>query len=91
MKDFNRKQTENNDFEYDIKERISTLNTSYGQTLELNLIQYGISKPKFDLRRWEGLKMCKGITLNYYEVTKLRDVLNKYLSEKTESEIFSDL
>ncbi len=90
MNYFNRKQTANNDFDYDIKERISTLSKSYGQTLELNLIKYGIFKPKFDLRRWESKQMHKGITLNYYEITKLKDELNKYLSDKTETEIFSE-
>ena len=66
-------------FEYKIKQRIGVVGKKLnGDTLELNLIQYGKYPAKYDLRRWSGGNMLKGLTMDADELTALKTVLNSY-------------
>ena len=67
-------------FDYEIKQRISVVSKKLnGDTLELNLIQYGKYPAKYDLRRWSGGNMLKGLTMNKDELAALKTVLNSYI------------
>ena len=78
-------------FEYKIQEKIGILSKRYtGETLELNIIQYGDYDAKYDLRRWESGIMHKGVTLNENELKKLRDLINNHLNNKNKSEILEE-
>jgi|GEM_PF-6402551 hypothetical protein len=69
------------DFTYHIQEKIATISKKLnGETLELNKIQYGNYNAKFDLRRWSGDIMYKGVTLSDDELKALKDSLNQYLN-----------
>ena len=66
-------------FEYKIKQKIGVVSKKLnGDTLELNLIQYGKYPAKYDLRRWSGGNMLKGLTMDADELTALKTVLNSY-------------
>ena len=66
-------------FEYTIKQKIGVIsNKLNGDTLELNLIQYGNYPVKYDLRRWSGGNMLKGLTMDEDELTGLKNILNGY-------------
>ncbi|KAA8458108.1 YdbC family protein [Weissella paramesenteroides] len=68
---------------YDILEKFGTLSTSKsGWELQLNFVQWGENKPKFDLRSWspDNSKMGKGLTLSHDEVVALYDVLTNVLA-----------
>ena len=68
---------------YDILEKFGTLSTSKsGWELQLNFVQWGENKPKFDLRSWspDNSKMGKGLTLSHDEVVALYDVLTNVLT-----------
>lgn len=68
---------------YDILEKFGTLSTSKsGWELQLNFVQWGENKPKFDLRSWspDNSKMGKGLTLSHDEVVELYDVLTNVLA-----------
>ncbi len=67
-------------FEYTIKQKIGVISKKLnGDTLELNLIQYGKYPPKYDLRRWSGGNMLKGLTMDKDELTTLKTVLDGYI------------
>ena len=53
--------------------------TSRGWTKELNIVQWNDSEPVYDIRLWdeEHQKMSKGITLNDFEVMKLKELLQQ--------------
>ncbi|GEP75494.1 YdbC family protein [Weissella thailandensis] len=68
---------------YDILEKFGALSTSKsGWELQLNFVQWGENKPKFDLRSWspDNSKMGKGLTLSHDEIVALYDVLTKVLA-----------
>ncbi|MBR3676309.1 MAG: hypothetical protein IKN71_04160 [Alphaproteobacteria bacterium] len=66
-------------FEYKIKQKIGVVSKKLnGDTLELNLIQYGKYPAKYDLRRWSGGNMLKGLTMDADELTALKTVLKSY-------------
>lgn len=66
-------------FDYEIKQKIGVISKKLnGDTLELNLIQYGNYPVKYDLRRWSGGNMLKGLTMDEDELTGLKDILNGY-------------
>lgn len=68
---------------FDILEKFGTLSTSKsGWELQLNFVQWGENKPKFDLRSWspDNSKMGKGLTLSHDEVVSLYDVLTNVLA-----------
>ncbi len=46
--------------------------------IELNVIKWGINKPKFDLRRWEEGQPKKGFTLEDSELRNLYEKLKDY-------------
>ena len=51
---------------------------SRGWQKEVNLVCWNERKPKVDIRDWapEHEKMGKGITLNYEEIKKLKEILD---------------
>lgn len=58
----------------DIVERVAILSTSGEITKELNRISYNDAPAVWDLRRWKGDQMLKGITLTDEEMKALRAV-----------------
>ena len=67
-------------FDYEIKQKIGVVSKKLnGDTLELNLIQYGKYPAKYDLRRWSGGNMLKGLTMDKDELTTLKTVLDGYI------------
>lgn len=70
--------------EYKIIEHIATISENFGETKELNIISYGGSKPKMDIRRWSNGSIGKGITLDQNEFINLRDAINQYLCTPAE-------
>ena len=66
-------------FQYEVTEHIAVLSESGANSLEINMISYNNSAPKYDLRRWRndpnGKVMYKGITLNDDEAHELYAVL----------------
>lgn len=68
------------DIKFEIKETIGVLSESAkGWSKELNLVSWNDKEPKYDLREWDPAheKMGKGITLNFEEIKKLQELLNK--------------
>lgn len=51
-----------------------------GWKKEINLVSWNGRKPKIDIRDWapDHEKMGKGITLNYEELKKLKDILDVF-------------
>lgn len=71
------------DLKYEILEELGTLSTSKsGWEMQLNVVQWGANKPKYDLRTWspDHAKMGKGLTLTREEVEKLHDLLGQVLA-----------
>lgn len=68
------------DFRYEINEKIAQLSSKDEYTCEVNVITYGASRPKLDIRRWdrEQDKMLKGITLNKEEALALYEALKDF-------------
>ena len=70
------------EFIYKIEKQIVTLSDNGKLSTELNVVRFGNSEPKYDLRRWRRSlssgekKMQKGVTMTAEEVVKLRDALN---------------
>lgn len=67
-------------FEFEIIQELGILSESKsGWTLELNLISWNGSEPKYDIRNWSPghEKMGKGISLSANEVEKLVTTLEK--------------
>ena len=68
---------------YEILEKFGTLSTSKsGWELQLNFVQWGENKPKFDLRTWspDNQKMGKGLTLSHEELVTLHGLLDQVLA-----------
>lgn len=66
------------EIKYEIIKNIGVLSEgSKGWQKEINLVCWNGRKPKVDIRDWapEHEKMGKGITLNYEEIKKLKDIL----------------
>ena len=65
----------NNTFDYEIVERIATLNDDpkASWTKEINLVSFGGNPAKYDIRSWgpNHERMGKGITLSKNELHKL--------------------
>jgi hypothetical protein len=67
------------DLKFEITKPLGVLSEgSKGWTKEFNLVSWNERKPKADIRDWapEHEKMGKGITLNYEELKKLKELLN---------------
>ncbi len=63
-----------NDFKYEIVQKIATLNDNgKGYTKEINLIKYRDAEPIYDIRKWHNGEMQKGVTLTKDELIKLMD------------------
>ena len=62
---------------FEIVEHIGTLSEG-SWNLELNKVSWNGKEPKYDLRSWdpEHKKCGKGITLNEFEIEKLKEILN---------------
>ena len=74
-------RSDNEDFLFDIRERIGVLRKSNnGWTRELNVISWNGSAPKFDIREWDPLheKMTKGISFTKAEAIEIC----KWLTER---------
>lgn len=57
--------------------------TEQSWTKELNVVQWGVYAPKYDLRAWnrDHSAMRKGLTLTREELTALRDAIDRELTE----------
>jgi hypothetical protein len=78
-----RNEVEMADLKYEILEELGTLSTSKsGWEMQLNVVQWGANKPKYDLRTWspDHAKMGKGLTLTREEVEKLHELLGQALA-----------
>jgi hypothetical protein len=67
------------DLKFEITKPLGVLSEgSKGWMKEFNLVSWNERKPKVDIRDWapEHEKMGKGITLNYEELKKLKELLN---------------
>ena len=71
------------DLKYEILEELGALSTSKsGWEMQLNVVQWGANKPKYDLRTWspDHAKMGKGLTLTREEIEKLHELLGQALA-----------
>lgn len=78
-----RNEVEMADLKYEILEELGTLSTSKsGWEMQLNVVQWGANKPKYDLRTWspDHAKMGKGLTLTREEIEKLHELLGQALA-----------
>lgn len=68
------------EIKYEIQEELGVLSNG-NWALELNLISWNGTAPKYDLRKWtdDHAKMSKGITFNKEEAKALRDLLCEIL------------
>jgi len=67
------------DIKYEITRTLGVLSEgSKGWQKEINLVSWNERKPKIDIRDWapEHEKMGKGVTLNYEELKKLKELLD---------------
>ena len=67
------------DIKYEITRSLGVLSEgSKGWQKEINLVSWNSRKPKIDIRDWapEHEKMGKGVTLNYEELKKLKELLD---------------
>lgn len=68
------------EFKYTIEKKYGVVSTAGPLPIELNLIAYGDSEARFDLRKWRdrnGVReMQKGITMTRAELLDLREFLN---------------
>lgn len=79
------------EFKYEIEQQFGTISSSETSTgtrysKEVNLVAYGDSEPKYDIRNWvvnaDGTKrMGKGITLTRDEMNELKKVLDDMSDE----------
>lgn len=82
----------NNDFSYEVTEKIATISRNGEHTLELRKISYNGAEPKLDIRRWwtddKGVEhMGKGVTLTERELESLAAVVvQDYLDKKDAKE-----
>ena len=73
-----------NEIKYEIVEHIGVLSESAkGWKTELNLVSWGEREPKYDLRNWSENheRIGKGIALSKDEMLKLKELLNKNITE----------
>jgi hypothetical protein len=66
------------EIKYEITRSLGVLSEgSKGWQKEINLVSWNERKPKIDIRDWapEHEKMGKGVTLNYEELKKLKELL----------------
>lgn len=67
-------------FQYELKEHISTLSVEGNMQKEINLISFNGRPEKYDIRNWqanaEEKKMLKGIALSIEEAKALKAALN---------------
>lgn len=78
-----RNEVEMADLKYEILEELGTLSTSKsGWEMQLNVVQWGANKPKYDLRTWspDHAKMGKGLTLTREEIETLHELLGQALT-----------
>ena len=73
------------EFHYEVVEHIQTI-AEYGSgdyVLELNLISFNGSAPKYDLRKWNRSKdqMLRGVTLSAEEAAKVAAALSSHLAK----------
>lgn len=68
------------EFTYTIEKRFGTVSNAGSLPIELNLVSFNGSEPRYDLRKWRERdgerKMQKGITLTREELLGLREFLN---------------
>ncbi|MFA4885392.1 MAG: PC4/YdbC family ssDNA-binding protein [Desulfotomaculaceae bacterium] len=67
------------DIKYEITRSLGVLSEgSKGWQKEINLVSWNERKPKIDIHDWapEHEKMGKGVTLNYEELKKLKELLD---------------
>ncbi|NLI12453.1 MAG: hypothetical protein GX425_07485 [Peptococcaceae bacterium] len=77
------------DIKFEIARSLGVLSEgSKGWQKEINLVSWNGRKPKIDIRDWapEHEKMGKGITLNYEELKKLKELLDSMDLETLEIE-----
>ncbi len=65
--------------EYELVEHLATIKKWDAKTLELNIVKWGDSEEKYDLRRWEGDIPGRGITLTGEDLKKLLYAINDAL------------
>ncbi|MCR5146516.1 MAG: hypothetical protein K6B70_04125 [Clostridia bacterium] len=73
-----------NEIKFEIVEHIGVISESAkGWKTELNLVSWGDREPKYDLRNWSENheRIGKGIALSKEEVLKLKELLNKNVTE----------
>ena len=73
-----------NEIKFEIVEHIGVISESAkGWKTELNLVSWGDREPKYDLRNWSEKheRIGKGIALSKEEVLKLKELLNKNVTE----------
>ncbi|MBR3720278.1 MAG: hypothetical protein IKN09_00845 [Clostridia bacterium] len=73
-----------NEIKYEIVEHIGVLSESAkGWKTELNLVSWNEREPKYDLRNWSENheKIGKGIALSKEEILKLKEILDKNVTE----------
>ena len=82
-------------FESEVVRKCGVISQKGSITKELNVVRFGNSPLKYDLRTWEtkpgeGRTMRKGIALNEEEIILLRDLLDSLdLDEPLEPEGFT--
>ncbi len=67
------------EIKYEITRNLCVLSEgSKGWQKEINLVSWNERKPKIDIRDWapEHEKMGKGVTLNFEELKKLKELLD---------------
>lgn len=74
------------EFSFEIIKQIAVIDDSGSWKLELNIVKFGDSDPKIDIRKWndDHTKMGKGLSLSDDEYKNLVNVLedNKKISSK---------
>lgn len=68
-------------FDFEITERIATINSSGDYTTELNRVSFNGYPAKLDLRKWKDGKPLKGITLTEDEARSLFEALRGVVGE----------
>ena len=68
------------EFTYNIVKSVGTFSNNKGWTKEVNVIKYGDSAPKLDIRSWftdenGEKKMSKGITISPEEFKMFKDII----------------
>lgn len=75
-----KKNTNNDEFRFEIVEEIGVIKTNKktGWTTEINLVSYNDREPVVDIRSWDEdhEHMSKGITMTEKEALKLAEFIN---------------